>query len=121
MRPIVSSIGSPTETLAKWLLQELKTITPSPGLDIKNSIKFTEKLREFEIEEDELLVSFDVTSLYPSISIDIAMKNMEDGLVSARMDMHKVSRQTENRLTLKNSLQQTVSIQYNINTPLSTV
>jgi hypothetical protein len=91
MRPIVSAIGSPTEPLAKWLLQELKSITPPPGLDIKNSIEFTEKLREFEIEEDELLVSFDVTSLYPSIPIDIAKQNMEDWLVSARVDMHKVN------------------------------
>jgi hypothetical protein len=41
MRPIVTSIGSLTEAFAKWLLQELKTITPPPGLDIKNSIEYT--------------------------------------------------------------------------------
>jgi Reverse transcriptase (RNA-dependent DNA polymerase) len=90
MRPIVSSIGSPTEPLARWLVEELRTIEPPPGLDIKNSIEFTESLKEFEIEEDELLVSFDVTSLYPSIPIDIAVKNMEEWLVTKRVDIHKI-------------------------------
>jgi hypothetical protein len=76
MRPIVSNINSPFQKLSKWLVGELKTLPPVNGLYVKNSIEFCELSKNVILKRDEVLVAFDVISLFPSEPVDEAIKCM---------------------------------------------
>jgi hypothetical protein len=91
MRPITSYVDSPWLNISRWLLNELKSIQPLEGLAIKNSIDFIEKVKDITVADDEILVSFDVVSLFPSIPIDEALQNMNDWLVQRRIDHQRIS------------------------------
>lgn len=67
VRPIVSCINSPVENIAKFLVRKFKELQPPRSFSIKNSFQFVEKLKNLSIMEDEIMVSFDVTSLFPSL------------------------------------------------------
>lgn len=50
-RPIVSNICAPTYKLAKWLVKKFSEFNP------------VKKIKNVKIEEDEIMVSFDIVSL----------------------------------------------------------
>ena len=72
LRPVVSLVDSPTYYLAKWLFKKLKDLASHSSFSINNSQEFLSKLKCTSVAEDELMVSFDVISLYPSIQLDLA-------------------------------------------------
>lgn len=76
-RPIVSSISSPCYLMAKWLVNEMRQLPPIKSLSVKNSFDFVEKIKEVVINNEEIMVSFDVVSLFPSIPVDIALSELE--------------------------------------------
>lgn len=90
MRPIASNICTPTENMAKWLLNELNQIPPPPGCSIQNSKELVEKLKNIILKPDEILVSFDVTALFPSIPINLAIQYMEEHLLRNRISQPKI-------------------------------
>ena len=74
MRPIVSCIGSPTYRLAKDLARTLTPLSGQTTYTVMNSTKFVERLQEARIGPEDLLVSFDVTSLFTQVPIDEALE-----------------------------------------------
>lgn len=78
MRPIVSNIGSPCYNLSKWLVKELNNLKEPKNFSVKNSLDFLSKVKNLKIGPDELLVSFDVTSLFPSIPIFEALEAFDE-------------------------------------------
>ena len=74
MRPIVSCIGSPTYRLAKDLARILIPLSGQTTYTVMNSTKFVERLQEARIGPEDLLVSFDVTSLFTQVPIDEALE-----------------------------------------------
>lgn len=80
MRPIVSSTNVPCYKMAKHIGDILKNII-STELNIKNSFQLKSKLEKIRIENNDILVSFDVISLFTNISthlaIDIIMTQWE--------------------------------------------
>ena len=64
LRPIVASQGSPT--LATYLAEILKPLVGKSEHHVANSKEFITKIEETELDEDEILVSFDVVSLHCS-------------------------------------------------------
>ena len=70
MRPIISNIDSPTYKLAKWLNEKFNSFKKFRSLSIKNSFDLTKKLEEIELNNDDVLVSFDVIGLFPSVPTD---------------------------------------------------
>jgi hypothetical protein len=44
---------------------------------VKNSRELREKVKNWRVDENEILVSYDVKNLYPSIPIDEALKLVE--------------------------------------------
>ena len=62
-RPIVSSVGSCTYKLSKWLVKELSPVLGTiSGFSVINNEDFINRLKGFNFNYDFKLVSFDVTS-----------------------------------------------------------
>ena len=64
LRPIVSSINSPTYLLAKNLDRILKECCTPFKYVIKNSLQAPDKLKNISVPDDHVLISLDATSLY---------------------------------------------------------
>lgn len=71
LRPITSTIGSPGYTLAKVFTKMLESIFPRTKYHIKDSYEFVKFLNGVSIKEDDILVSFDVVSMYTSIPYEL--------------------------------------------------
>ena len=73
MRPINSNRSAPTENLAKWLVSIFEKLNPPEGLSVKNTVEFVDKVKDTFIRPNDILASFDVESLYPSIPVGEAL------------------------------------------------
>jgi hypothetical protein len=91
MRPISSNNNATTEKIAKWLSNEFKGLPDPPGQWVKNTFEFVERVKDVVLEGDELLVSFDVTALYPNVPIPAAMKHLNVWLKSIGLERSKVT------------------------------
>lgn len=78
LRPICSSINSPTYELSKYIVDILKHLTKDSSYNIKDALDLKDRIKEVKIEEDEILLSFDVVSLFPSIPIHLALKTITE-------------------------------------------
>ena len=65
--PIVSYSGSPLYCLNKYIANILKAYVKNENNNTKNSATFSNYIRNVPIEDDEIMVSFDVFSLYMNI------------------------------------------------------
>jgi hypothetical protein len=72
LRPIIAFCGAPTYNLAKELSRHLRPLTLKSNHMLKNSKDFIERIRDINIEHDEVMVSFDVKSLFTCIPLNFA-------------------------------------------------
>ena len=79
LRPIMSAIGSPTYELSKYLANILSPLQNNK-YTVKNSASFVEKIRTMSVDPDEILVSFDVVSLFTCIPTHLAMEVVKERL-----------------------------------------
>lgn len=77
LRPISSSTKVPCYHMAKYIGGILKNII-SPTYNIKNSWELKEKLCDIALDENDIIVSFDVVSLFTNIPTHLAIKNILD-------------------------------------------
>ena len=85
LRPIVSFIGSPTYRLSKYLVNILSPLFSSKYC-VKNSADFAKIIRDFTLEDNDCLISFDVVSLFTSIPI-LDASNVIFKLLSADVNL----------------------------------
>ena len=78
IRPIVSYSGSPLYNLNKYIASILKAYVKHENNNAKNSTPFSNYIRNFPIEDDEIMVSFHVTSLYTNIPISDTLNIIKD-------------------------------------------
>ena len=80
LRPIVFSIGAPTYCLAKFLVGIL---SPSLSLEytVQNCSQFVQLINIFLCFNDECLVSFDIVSLFTSISVPETLSTISNLLM----------------------------------------
>jgi len=70
LRPIVNIIGGPTYLLAKYLVWKLKPLVGHTHSFVKDSSSFFNELKGINFELIDIMVSFDVVSLYTNIPIN---------------------------------------------------
>lgn len=73
LRPITSAINSPGTKLAKYLVQLLAPIFLNNELHMKNSYECKKLLDQVIVEGEEILVSFDVVSMFTNIPVELAI------------------------------------------------
>ena len=82
-RPVLSYIGSPASDLSSWLASTLPTLIDfSEPFAIKYSFPLTHKLSKVPLTPTSLLVSFDVSNLFPSIPPDDCIQYLRELLFS---------------------------------------
>ena len=80
LRPIFSSIGAPSYKLSKYITSLISPLAGRTDSHVKNSKHFVEMMSGLSVEEDEILVSFDVSSLFNNVPIDEAVRAIHDRL-----------------------------------------
>ena len=73
MRPIVSVCGNSTYNLAKYLTKILQVYIGHSSSFVKDSKDLMDKLQSIELQDNEELVSFDVSALFTSIPVNQAL------------------------------------------------
>jgi hypothetical protein len=77
-RPIIAGPASPTSHLSQLIDKVIKVLPPHTESYIKDTTDFLNKLpKSLDTEKDYIAVSFDVKSLYTSITHDLGLKALE--------------------------------------------
>ena len=78
IRPIVSYRGSPLYNLSKYIANIFRAYVKDENNNAKNSTTFSNYIRNVAIEDDEIMVSFDITFLYTTIPIIDTLNIIKD-------------------------------------------
>ncbi|MGL5624125.1 reverse transcriptase domain-containing protein [Cetobacterium sp.] len=84
LRPIVDGINSPSHELARFLAKLLRSIIGYAQSHVRNSHEFVETIRTIKLEPDEILASFDITSLFTNIPKEKAIELTQERLRSVQ-------------------------------------
>ena len=94
---IVSLPGSPTYKLSKYLAMILQPLVKTSPHTINNTNAFLTNIKDLKLESDEILISFDVVSLFTSIPLDTAKRITNDLLTNdeswqtrTKLDKHDI-------------------------------
>lgn len=71
IRPIVSSVNSPTYQLSKMFSRILKNVVGKTCRSIKNSKELATKLKKVRLPKNHVLISLDVVCLFTKIPSDL--------------------------------------------------
>ncbi|KFD56833.1 hypothetical protein M513_02510 [Trichuris suis] len=68
-RPIISNVGSATSGIGSYVSRIIRPLTGNKNSSTLNSKEFVRQIREIELQEDDMLVSYDVKDLFTSIPL----------------------------------------------------
>ena len=77
MHPIVSACGTATYNTAKFITKILQNYCGKTSSFVKDSTDFIQKIKHLSINpEEETLISFDVSTLFTSIPVPVAVQGV---------------------------------------------
>jgi hypothetical protein len=97
MRPIVSYTGSALYSFSTWVSEVLSPLAGNTQFHVRNSADFAKDVRAITLDPGEIIVSYDVVGLFPSIPIDFALQIISDVIAA---DVSFESRCTLSRSTI---------------------
>ena len=112
VRPIVSYTGTPLSEISKYIAEILKPYGKQKEHQTNNAKSFSTFMRQQTIEPDEIMVSFEVTSLYTTIPIDYIII-IEDLLQHDNKIADQTSLSPNQILDVLNSLLRTTYFKFN--------
>ena len=74
LRPIVAAIGSPSHLLSKELARILSPLGSKGPSHVRNSADFVQQIHQTSFEETDVMISFDVVSLFTNVPVDEALQ-----------------------------------------------
>ena len=77
MRPILSATGTYNYSLAKWLDEKLKPLSVDQ-YTISDVFQFAEEIQHLPVDENDFLVSYDVTALFTNVPLDETINLLAD-------------------------------------------
>ena len=77
MRPILSATGTYNYALAKWLDEKLKPLSVN-RYTISDTFSFVEEIKNLVIDQNDILVSFDVTSLFTNVPLQETIETIAE-------------------------------------------
>ncbi|KAG8239996.1 hypothetical protein J437_LFUL016512 [Ladona fulva] len=80
LRTIVNGINSPTYLLARYLSKMLTPLIGESNRAVKNSAEFVTTLKQLKLDNGDMLVSFDVVSLFTKVPIQECLSLIEEKL-----------------------------------------
>ncbi|CAH2097401.1 unnamed protein product [Euphydryas editha] len=90
LRPIVSQIASPTYDLAKHVASVLQPLVGKSPSFVKDSRHFVQIIKEITLEPNDIMVSFDVESLFTNVPIDECLDVVRDKLRDSEMPLNYI-------------------------------
>lgn len=78
LRPVVSSIGSPGYELASYLHKILSPYMMSLEYNVKDSFQFVDSIKSVKLDDNYVLVSFDVVSLFTNVHKNLVIKIIQE-------------------------------------------
>ena len=89
MRAIVSTTGTPPYGISQYLVELIQPTLNKSKYKITNSSSFLNEAKDWLVKRDEVQVSYDIVSLYPSVPINKALNVLMDQLNSDKADLMK--------------------------------
>ena len=80
LRPIVDFTGSPTYAWARYLARILKPLFGKTNSFVLNSTEFSQEIRHLCLQHNEVMLSYDVVSLYTKVPVDEALNYVQGQL-----------------------------------------
>jgi hypothetical protein len=93
LRATVNNIGTPTYQLSHYLARILSQLTGNSAHHVKNSFQFIQILESLRVQQEDLMVSFNVMSLFTNVlivdSLELLSHHFEDDILA--LFKHKVT------------------------------
>ena len=113
VRPVLSMIGSPQHSLAKWLVRVLDPVLSKYSLfTVKDSFSFSECIRGLRLNMDNTYIcSYDIKSLFTSVPLQEVLKICINELYNSEITPPQIS-----QVFLKELLEMaTMGVQFSFN------
>jgi hypothetical protein len=81
IRPVVSNVNTPTSKICELLVKKFRGFERPESRSVKNSLELVQRLESVTIEKDEILVSFDVEALYPSVPVGESSQLLKEWII----------------------------------------
>ena len=90
LRPIVSAIGSPAYYVAKHMSKLLSPHIGQTESYLKDSKHFVQKIKDLYLEPGDILVSFDVVSLFTRVPVEESLDYISEIFTKDLVDIFRV-------------------------------
>ena len=100
LRPIVSAVGAATYNISKFVAGHLRKYVQDAPSFIIDTKDFVDKLKDIRVSDDEILVSFDVKSLFTSVPVQDAIDVIREVICNDDMFEQTTSITTDTMMEL---------------------